>query len=120
MPADITGAEFRARLTYLGLTLNWFSGHVGRDARSIRRQVEGVSRSITENNLADLEKLEAEASITLTAFDKATEAGIPIEIPSFDSAGDRPGTWWHALAGRHIAAWGEDAQIEYSSGIVVE
>lgn len=113
----ISSAEFRSRLSFLGLSLGDLANITGWDLRGLRRQATGVAQ-VSERTLNTLEQLEEKARLDLARFDDATEDGIPIEIPRLNAVtaeGQMPPSWWHAIAGRLIEKWGEDAQIEYGA-----
>lgn len=113
--ATMTGAEMRATLYLLGLTLDSFSIYTGRDQRTLRRMGAGTT-PVTSPVQEMLEALARQAELELQRWDTATEAGTPIYIPALNTP-QEPGTlpphWYLALAGRHIAEWGLDAQIEW-------
>lgn len=116
----ISAAELRARIDHLGLTPAQFATIAHRDERGIRRQATGTT-PVTPSTLESLWQLEHEARAQLARFDRASEDGTPIILPRYPAKGgtpetsDRPASWWHAIAGRHIDKWGEDAQIEYGA-----
>lgn len=111
----MTGAEMRATLYMLGLTLDSFSVYTGRDDRTLRRMA-GDKTPVTAPVQEMLETLARKAATELERWDAATEAGTPIYIPRLNTP-QEPGTlpphWYLALAGRHLAEWGLDAQIEW-------
>ena len=111
----MNGAEMRARLRFLGFTLDSFARFAKRDLRALKRYQNGdapVARPVEEK----IRQLEQLAATQLENWDKATEQGVPIEIPRLNetpSFGELPPHWYLALAGRHIAKWGEDATVEW-------
>lgn len=113
----ISSAEFRARLFWLGLNANTFASQTGITLRTVRRQIADRYH-VTPRTVQHLKELEAAAEQDLARFERACEDGVPIVIPRIGDDGERPAGWWHMIAARTIARWGEDAQILYdSSGI---
>lgn len=113
---EMTGAELAARVIALGLSLNDFQRLSGvANFRTISRQIGGTT-AVSELSRATIERLERDADADLERFNRATESGIPIEIPRLrdQRGGDKPAGYWHVIAARCIAVWGEDAQIEYA------
>ena len=112
----MNGAEMRAQLRFLGFTLDSFARFAKRDLRALKRYQNGnapVARPV-EQQIKELEQL---ATSQLADWDKAAEQGVPIEIPRLNetpSFGEFPSHWYLALAGRHIAKWGEDATVEWA------
>ena len=113
--ARMSGAEMRARLTHLGFTVDSLAYFTGWDLRGLKRQVSDVA-PVSPRTQEFIETWEREALADLAQFDEATDAGVPIYIPRLNTLalpGQKPPRWWMAIAGRHIAARGDDAQIEW-------
>lgn len=111
-----TAAHFRARLAHLGLTIDQLAHLTGRDKRGLVRQGTGKA-PVSSRTIAWITDAERQAQQELARFDDATAGGLPIRIPRLSdvvTAGQMPPSWWHQLAGRHIAQWGDAAQIEYA------
>ncbi len=113
---DWTGAELRARLAHLGLSIPAFATRTGIDQRYVERVSTGKIGSVSERIHDAVTTLEGLANTELKAWDEATEDGLPISIPRLNEPqepGDLPPHWYLALAGRLIAKRGTDAQIEW-------
>lgn len=110
--SDWTGAELRSRLTTLGLSVRQFAELQDWDLRTLRREV-GNDVGVAARTEQAVRFLEQEAQETLEQMNEATEDGIPVRIPHWSEKGARPGSWWHAIAGRHIQQWGDAAQVVY-------
>jgi hypothetical protein len=99
----------------LGLSLRQFAELQDWDLRTLRREAGG-DRGVAPRTEQAVRFLEAEADQTLAHMNEATEDGIPVRIPHWSEKGARPGSWWHAIAGRLIRQWGDDAEVVYDSG----
>ena len=111
----MTAAEFRARLTFLGFTIDSFTTMLGWDRRTIQRQAGGTT-PVTQRTVDKVRELEQLASAQLAQWDAATENGTPIQIPRLNEKvmpGALPPRWYLALAGRHLNKLGEDADVEW-------
>lgn len=113
-----SGAELRARLAYLGLSVATFSLLTGRSQRYIERVSTGRVGSVSEKISSTVMSLEAQAEEELARWDEATEEGTPIGIPRLNTGqeeGELPPHWYLALAGHHIEKWSDKAQIKWQS-----
>lgn len=113
-----TGAELRCRLYFLGLTPQTFAVRTGRDLRHVERAVRGISANVSPQMIQQVDDLEELAKEGLRRWDGATQAGQAIVIPILKTpqqAGGLPPQWYEALAGRHIAQWGDNARIEWAA-----
>lgn len=109
-------AEMRARIGFLGFTLDSFARTTKRDLRDLKRMQSGrlpvsgpVMQTITD--------LEIAADEELDRWDEKTKRGEAIYIPRLNAPqpeGALPAHWWLALAGRHLNEWGGQAQIEWA------
>ena len=112
----MTAAEFRARLVFLGFTIDSFTTMLGWDRRTLQRQAGGAT-SVTQRTVDKVRELEQLANTQLAQWDAATENGTPIQIPRLNETvmpGALPPHWYLALAGRHLNKWGEDADVEWA------
>ena len=112
----MTAAELRARLGYLGFTIDSFTTMLSWDRRTLQRQAGGTT-PVTQRTVDKIRELEQLANAQLAQWDAATENGTPIQIPRLNEA-VMPGTllprWYLALAGRHLNKWGEAADVEWA------
>ena len=112
----MTAAEFRARLGFLGFTIDSFTTMLSWDRRTIQRQAGGTT-PVTQRTVDKIRELEQLANAQLAQWDAATENGAPIQIPRLNETvmpGALPPHWYLALAGRHLNKWGEDATVEWA------
>ena len=108
-------AELRARLAFLGFTIDSFTTMLGWDRRTLQRQAGGTTPA-TQRTVDKIRELEQLANSQLAQWDAATENGTPIQIPRLTETvmpGDLPPHWYLALAGRHLEKWGDDADVEW-------
>ena len=111
----MTAAELRARLGYLGFTIDSFTTMLSWDRRTIQRQAGGTT-PVTQRTVDKIRELEQLANAQLAQWDAATDNGTPIQIPRLNETvmpGALPPHWYLALAGRHLNKWGEDADVEW-------
>lgn len=105
-----TGAELRARLGFLGFTLDSYAKYSGRSERMLRRYaLEQAKMPLTLTS--EVEALEVLAERQLTVW--ADSAG-PVRIPRLtlvQEPGQFPAHWFLALAGRYLARFGRVGSI---------
>ena len=112
----MTAAELRARLAFIGFTIDSFTTMLGWDRRTIQRQAGGTT-PVTQRTVDKIRELEQLASAQLAQWDAATDNGTPIQIPRLNKTilpSALPPRWFLALAGRHLNKWGEDADVEWA------
>ena len=99
---EMSGADMRVALGYLGFTLDSFSKYAGRDLRDLKRMQSGklgVSGPVRDN----IEALEADADAQLADWVAQADRGEVIVLPKLNFIPDRgelPPHWELSLAGR--------------------
>lgn len=103
----MNGAEMRADLWGLGLSIPALAKLMGWDQRTLERQASGKT-PVTERTEQKIWELQGMADAELERFRVATESGEQIELPRLDQRqepGGLPPHWWLAIAARHRKAF---------------
>lgn len=123
--STMTGAEMRARLTYLGLSPAILAEMHGWDPRDLRREAAGTI-PVSDRTQRRLRELEDQARREVAELHKLPGT---IHIPRFKGKdeetpeqrrarwqnGDMPDPWHHAITGRYLNEAGPNASpIEYA------